>query len=844
MGLLRSEQMKHGTLVLPAERARHFIDLVGANVNMQFEDMNSHNMQRPYKKYTQRLDEMERIIRFLTDELARIPEAEIKTNNVEGFLTNEGVYKLDDVEARLREIYQTFVQCKDNNARLLERRNAALEERFVVQTATASLRQVSSSMQRGRESDEGDQFEYDASRSLLSDTEDRPSASATRSIEMMFSNIGGVIPQAEQDRFARTLFRATRGNTFTHFQQIFEPMQDPKTGRDVHKSVFVVYFQDSRLGGSASAMSDRIAKICNSFGVNTYSWPNSFEEAEQRRAKLGVQVEDQHRLLRAHESFVMSEAEALLEPPRRGANSIIEEWRLFCKKEKSIYATLNLFEGHMNLRANAWYPAEEEDHVRAMLIRQSNGQNGQSSAMLVSDRVPPSGHKKNPPTYVRVNEFTSCFQELIDTYGLPRYEEANPTLFAIVTFPFLFGIMYGDVGHGSMLFLAGLWLVWNPEQVKYAAPALHSGRYIITMMGFFGIYAGLMYNDFFSVGFDFFGSRWNAIAHTDGDAGAEQFEPAFDAKNEGGLGPYPFGLDPAWHGATNELIYLNSMKMKISVIIGVVQMTTGLFLRWSNAFFTGNGVDFCCECIPMMVFMMCFFGYMDFMILYKWVTPLQNPPSIINSLICMGMGQKDNALMWDASIPGTLMIACVMTVPWMLFPKPILMLMKHRAENSGPGSGVHGNGAGGYGRAVPLGYDEDPEMSGKTDEEEPFDFGEICIHQVIETIEYVLGTVSHTASYLRLWALSLAHQQLSLVFFGYTISSAMQSSFPFNAIAIYIMFAAWFGVTVGVLLGMDVLECFLHTLRLHWVEFQSKFYKADGYRFEPYRHQALLEQKD
>jgi len=122
---------------------------------------------------------------------------------------------------------------------------------------------------------------------------------------------------------------------------------------------------------------------------------------------------------------------------------------------------------------------------------------------------------------------------------------------------------------------------------------------------------------------------------------------------------------------------------------------------------------------------------------------------------------------------------------------------------------------------------------------------------MIETIEFVLGAVSNTASYLRLWALSLAHSQLAEVFLTFVLSIKWHENTdgvdgPAKSVVgitiwTFILWFAYMAVTWGVLMLMDVLECFLHTLRLHWVEFQNKFYKGTGYLYEPFTFKATFE---
>ncbi len=94
-------------------------------------------------------------------------------------------------------------------------------------------------------------------------------------------------------------------------------------------------------------------------------------------------------------------------------------------------------------------------------------------------------------------------------------------------------------------------------------------------MSIFSIYTGLIYNECFSVPMAVFGrDHWACPGKPDAvDRVAMHFQPDLcpEAFNKGLVNeasPYPFGVDPTWHGSRTELQFLNSLKMKMSIILG------------------------------------------------------------------------------------------------------------------------------------------------------------------------------------------------------------------------------------------------------------------------------------
>ena len=90
-------------------------------------------------------------------------------------------------------------------------------------------------------------------------------------------------------------------------------------------------------------------------------------------------------------------------------------------------------------------------------------------------------------------------------------------------------------------------------------------------MGLFSMYTGLMYNDVFSKAVPIWRSGWDWVGEGD----------TLEGVSNGHI--YPFGMDPAWREADNSLVFTNSYKMKMSIVLGVLHVRARFFLSFRNS---------------------------------------------------------------------------------------------------------------------------------------------------------------------------------------------------------------------------------------------------------------------
>ncbi|XP_076005753.1 V-type proton ATPase 116 kDa subunit a isoform X14 [Genypterus blacodes] len=755
--LFRSEEMTLAQLFLQSEAAYCCVSELGELGMVQFRDLNPdvNVFQRKFVNEVRRCEEMDRKLRFVEKEIkkASIPTVDTGENPEVPFprdmIDLEATF--EKLENELKEINTNQEALKKNFLELTELKHILRRtQQFFDEMEDPNLLEESSALMEGSEGGRG--------------------------APLRLGFVAGVISRERIPTFERMLWRVCRGNVFLRKAEIEDPLEDPATGDQVHKSVFIIFFQGDQL-------KNRVKKICEGFRASLYPCPETPQERKEMLAGVNSRIDD-------------------LQMERSGST------------------------------------------VPSILNRMQT--------------------KQTPPTYNKTNKFTSGFQNIVDAYGIGNYREINPAPYTIITFPFLFAVMFGDMGHGALMTCAALYLVIRESRLLSQKSdnemfnMVFAGRYIILLMGMFSIYTGIIYNDCFSKSLNMFGSGWS-VRQMFGSKGANWTTETLDGNAVLQLdpavpgvfgGPYPLGIDPIWNLASNKLTFLNSFKMKMSVVLGVIHMIFGVSLSLFNHLYFKKPLNIFLGFIPEIVFMSSLFGYLVLLVFYKWAAydafSSKEAPSLLIHFINMCLfnyNDPTNKPLYrgQMGIQVLLVLIALACVPCMLIVKTMVLRRQHlwkKHLGSQKFGGVRvGNGP----TEDEAGIVDHDHLSQHSEEGDEFDFGDVAVHQAIHTIEYCLGCISNTASYLRLWALSLAHAQLSEVLWTMVMHLGLSSRSGAGFFGLSIIFSAFATLTVCILLIMEGLSAFLHALRLHWVEFQNKFYCGQGFKFFPFSFESILD---
>ena len=358
-----------------------------------------------------------------------------------------------------------------------------------------------------------------------------------------------------------------------------------------------------------------------------------------------------------------------------------------------------------------WVPSSDLDGLTQRLKQASK------EILIEARPIEPAGQHPNVPVALRNPGFLSPFELLVNTYARPRYEEIDPTILIAVTFPLLYGAMFGDVGHGLVLAAVG-WFLSRRSSLGG----------LLVACGLSGMIFGVLYGSIF---------------------GFEEILPESPIFGR-------FVVIQPIHNILTILI--------VAVGMGLVLLTLGYLLNlynaarardWGRFFFDSNGLA----------------G-----LIFHWSF----------------LGLFASALVPGFPIPTIVFVilAVVSVLLCVVFSEPL----KHWMEGHYPL--IEGG------------------------------IGIFIVQAAAELLEKVISVFSNTLSYVRVGAFAIVHAGFSNAVFvmARLLSGGHEAGFVY-----------WAVVVLGNI-GVILLEGFIvtiQTMRLHYYEFFSKFFRGGGSPYEP-----------
>ena len=389
------------------------------------------------------------------------------------------------------------------------------------------------------------------------------------------------------------------------------------------------------------------------------------------------------------------------------------------------------------------------------------------------------------PTYISNPAVMKPTEDVVKSFGIPSRHDLDPTKLMFFSFPLIFGLVFADIGQGFLLLLIGLAALRakkKGEDWGAIMGYIQSGAQGLIMMGIFAMFGGFLFGSFFGAE-TVFGPLWPTFAHMIDDGHGHMI-----------LNPYR---------ATHML--------KLSIEIGAIHIMIGIILNIYNKFkhreMSGLVVG--------VSYLWLYYGFINllFGVSYSSIGDWFNPSGQINlwvPIAGIGYGIGNNGVY--PAIP-----IAPMTFSLLAFVVPMVIMALASFKGG---------------------------MDG-----------------FVLFLEYAIGMISHTVSYARIFALNTVHIILSGVFFT-LIPAIIYIPFPeltifgvelippevhsADPMAPHGPHLPLLGAIVGTFIVgiLEGLLAFMHTLRLHFVEWFSKFYHAGGVEFQPFCVERLHTVRD